>query len=560
MSLLYTAYVGLASGLFVSCVPPFWLYTHLSGRYRKGFGERLGFLPPNITERLSGSPRIWIHAVSLGEVRIAAPLIEALRKTVPGCSIIISTTTEHGRELAVETFGEDIPVIYGPVDFVGSVRKALSRVRPDVFVLLETEIWPTWIAEARRMGIKTALINGRISVRSIGGYFRLRPLFRQVLQNIDAFSMILEEDAARIWEMGADPSRIEINGNAKYDLLASLTDPTIEKEMRQLLNLNPAHTVFVAGSTRPGEEAMVLDAYGKIIREFPNTVLIIAPRHIERTSAIGSMVDERGFAYQLRSQLDTLGTRRQAPVVIMDVFGELFKVYSVGNIVFCGGSLVPLGGQNPLEAAAWGKVVFYGPSMEDFLDAKALLEEKGAGIQVSNPEMLAEKAIWLLNHPEALEARGARAREAVMRHHHAAERHAKVISRLLSETADPILRDALMKRSSEGRLPCAFAFQVADELCVSPDVVGQAADVMELHLVKCQLGLFGYHPEKKIVKPATSVEPDLEETILAGLVNERLPCRTAWEISEQLGIQKMKVSAACDAMDVKIKPCQLGAF
>jgi 3-deoxy-D-manno-octulosonic-acid transferase len=179
---------------------------------------------------------------------------------------------------------------------------------------------------------------------------------------------------------------------------------------------------------------MVLDAYDKIMRQFPNTVLVIAPRHIERTSAIVALAEQRGFAYQVRSQLGTPGTERKAPVVIMDVFGELFKVYSVGNIVFCGGSLVPLGGQNPLEAAAWGKVVFYGPSMEDFMDAKAMLEEKGAGIEVSNPERLAEEAIWFLSHPEVLDTRGARAREAVMKHHHAAERHAKVISRLLSET------------------------------------------------------------------------------------------------------------------------------
>jgi 3-deoxy-D-manno-octulosonic-acid transferase len=234
--------------------------------------------------------------------------------------------------------------------------------------------------------------------------------------------------------MGADPDRIEINGNAKYDLLTTLTDPNIEKEMGQLLNLDPAHTVFVAGSTRPGEEAMVLDAYEKITSKFPNTILIIAPRHIERTSAIGALVEQRGFVYQLRSQLDDAGTRRQAPIVIMDVFGELFRVYSVGDIVFCGGSLVPLGGQNPLEAAAWGKVVFYGPSMEDFLDAKAMLEEKGAGIEVSNPEMLAEKAMWLLNHPDALKTAETGAREAVAENHHAAERHAKVISRLLSET------------------------------------------------------------------------------------------------------------------------------
>jgi hypothetical protein len=272
------------------------------------------------------------------------------------------------------------------------------------------------------------------------------------------------------------------------------------------------------------------------------------------------MVEQRGFTYQLRSQLDTPGTKRQAPVVIMDVFGELFKVYSVGSIVFCGGSLVPLGGQNPLEAAAWGKVVFYGPSMEDFLDAKTMLEEKGAGIEVSNADTLAEEAIKFLGDPEALKEQERRAREAVMRHHHAAERHARVISRLLPETVDPVLRDTLVKRSSQGQLPCALAFEVADKLYVSPAAVGQAADLMELHLVKCQLGLFGYQPEKKIVKPAASVEPDLKKTILGGLVNERLSCRTAWKIAEQHGIQKMRVSAACEAMGIKIKPCQLGAF
>ena len=433
MSFIYAAYIGLTGSLFVSCLPPFWIYTRLSGRYKNGFGERLGFVPLTLTKRLSGSPRIWMHAVSLGEVKIAVPLVKALKKIMPGCSVIISTTTEHGRNLAMETFGEDTPVVYAPIDFIGSVRKALSRVRPDVFVLLETEIWPTWIAEARRMGIKTAVINGRISGRSISSYFKLRPLFREVLKNIDAFSMILEEDATRIRKMGADPSKIEINGNAKYDLLASSTDPAMETEMRELLNLDASHTVFVAGSTRPGEETMVLDAYRQILAKFPNTILIIAPRHIERTPQIETMIEGQGFTYQLRNELGIAGRKRTEPVVIMNTFGELFKLYSVGTIVFCGGSLVPLGGQNPLEAAAWGKVVFYGPSMEDFLHARTLLEEVGAGVPVSSPETLAEKAIWFLSHPDALKTNGARAREVVIRNQKAAERHARVIASLLPE-------------------------------------------------------------------------------------------------------------------------------
>jgi 3-deoxy-D-manno-octulosonic-acid transferase len=431
MSILYGAYTLLTGGVFLSCLPPFWLYTCLSGRHGEKLRERLGHVPPRLVQTLRGSPRVWIHAVSLGEVKAAAPIIKALGQILPGCSVMVSTTTKHGRELATETFEEDIPVVYAPIDFIGSVRKALSRVHPDVLVFMETEIWPAWLTEARRMGIRIALVNGRISVRSIGGYLKLRPFFREILRNVDVFSMILEQDASRIAAMGADPERIQINGNAKYDLLAGLADPAMEKEMQQILNLEGSLPVFVAGSTREGEEAMVLDAYEKIVTEFPDTVLIIAPRHIERTAEIKSLLERRGFRYRLLSELGSGKAKRREPVVIMNTFGELFKLYSIATIVFCGASLVPLGGQNPLEAAVWGKAVLYGPSMEDFLDAKALLEDVGAGMPVSSPEMLAEKAIWFLRHPDALKTSGARAREAVIRNQNAAEKHAQVIAGLV---------------------------------------------------------------------------------------------------------------------------------
>jgi 3-deoxy-D-manno-octulosonic-acid transferase len=367
----------------------------------------------------------------LGEVKVADPIVDSVKKLIPGCSVLLSATTDHGVDLAKETFGEGTPVLYAPIDTIFSVRMALSRLRPDVLVFLETEIWPAWLVEARRMGIKTALINGRISVRSIGGYLKLKPFFRRILRNLDALSMISQEDADRIIAMGAEPHKILINGNAKYDLLATQADPTVEKNMRQILNLKPSDTVFVAGSTREGEESMVLDVYERILKQFPDTVLVIAPRHIERTPEIASLVESRRLGYHLRNELNADSTRRTKPVVIMNTFGELFKLYSVATIVFCGASLVPLGGQNPLEPAVWGKVVLYGPSMEDFLDAKAMLEEVGAGIMVSSPEMLAEKALWLLNHPDALKAYEEQAREAVMKNQNAAENHARVIAKLI---------------------------------------------------------------------------------------------------------------------------------
>ncbi|MDY6988532.1 MAG: 3-deoxy-D-manno-octulosonic acid transferase [Thermodesulfobacteriota bacterium] len=429
--ILYRAYTLLTGGLFMSCLPPFWLYAQLSGRHRKGLKERLGVVPGASIRLLSGSPRIWLHAVSLGEVRVAASIVKALRGIMPRCSVILSTTTPHGRDFAEETLGDEVPVVFGPIDFVGSVRKALSCVRPDALVLLETEIWPVWLKEAQRMGIKTALVNGRISARSIGRYLKFRPFFKEVLKDVDAFSMIMEQDAARIRAMGADPEKIEVNGNAKYGLLGSLADPAMEREMEGELNLQASSRVFVAGSTRQGEEALVLKAYEDILRAFPDTILIIAPRHIVRTGDIAGLLEGRGFKYQLRSEIGREGAGRTAQVVIMDTFGELFKCYSVGTIVFCGASLVPLGGQNPLEAAVWGKPVFFGPSMENFLDAKALLEAAGAGITVKDPEELAEKAIWFLVHPDALEQSGARGREAVLNSPNAAEKHAEVIRRLV---------------------------------------------------------------------------------------------------------------------------------
>lgn len=285
------------------------------------------------------------------------------------------------------------------------------------------------------MGIKTALINGRISKRSIGRYLKFRPFFKEVLKSFDAFSMILDQDARRIIEMGADPRKIEINGNAKYELLANQTDPAIVEKMRQIFNLHPSQNVFVAGSTRDGEETHILDVFEKISESFPDTVLMIAPRHIDRTPAIESLLRARGLTYQLRTDLGRNGTTRGAPVVVMNSFGELFSLYSIGTINFCGASLVPLGGQNPLEAAAWGKPVFYGPFMDDFVDATVLLEGLNAGIQISDSESFAKKAIWFLEHPEALKDFGNRARQAAIKNRGAALKHAKVVARLSESLA-----------------------------------------------------------------------------------------------------------------------------
>jgi 3-deoxy-D-manno-octulosonic-acid transferase len=311
------------------------------------------------------------------------------------------------------------------------VRKALSTIRPDILVCLETEIWPNWLFEARRMGVRLALVNGRISVRSIKGYLKIRCLIREALSQVESFSMIREEDAQRLMMLGVPREKIVVNGNAKYDLLLPMADMSIKGNIEKFFNLNGNVPVFVAGSTRGTEHEIVVDVYEKILETFPETLLIIAPRHLERVRHIKDMVIRRGFSCQFKTDIDKPGGIRTASVVIMDTIGDLQSTYSIASVVFCGGSLEPLGGQNILEAAVWGKPVFYGPSMDDFLDAKALLDKTGGGIQVKDGRELAERALYYLTHPGEADTVGRLAKEAVMLNKGAAEKHADVICRLL---------------------------------------------------------------------------------------------------------------------------------
>ncbi|MEA3427951.1 MAG: glycosyltransferase N-terminal domain-containing protein [Thermodesulfobacteriota bacterium] len=438
MNLAYTAYKFFSTSLFLLFFPPFWFYSRISGRYSWSISQRIGLYPDRLAQSISGSPRIWMHAVSVGEVNSAIAIIKSLKVLMPACAVILSTTTEHGQAFAKNKLSScDLQpmatCIYAPVDFILSARKALSVLKPDILVCLETEIWPNWLFEAHRLGIKTAFVNGRISVRTIKWYLKIRPLIKETLNLVDAFSMTNETDAHRIEMIGAPKERIEINGNAKYDLLLNQCDAGIKTKMESIYNIKKDKPVFVAGSTRGSEEKIILDVYVQIIKSFPETLLILAPRHVKRLHYIKELVKEQGFAYQLRSDLDKQNCLRTASIVIVDTIGELLNTYSIASIVFCGGSLVPFGGQNILEAAIWGKPVFYGPSMEDFLDAKNLLDKTGGGIQVKDGHELAEKAIYYLANPQKAVAVGKLAAKAVMSHKGAAGKHANVIYRLLNQ-------------------------------------------------------------------------------------------------------------------------------
>jgi 3-deoxy-D-manno-octulosonic-acid transferase len=430
MRLALPVYRALFTGLFFTALPGWWVYSHLTGRHRNGFCQRLGDYSG--VQQAAGRPRIWFHAASVGEVNAAALIAAALRQAVPRARLLVSTTTEHGQAAARERLGDIADaVLLAPLDWPGAVSRALDRVSPDMLVCVETEIWPNWLAAARRRGVRIAVVNGRISPRSMRRYRRVRSLMAAVLEGMDALSMISAEDAARIQALGALPERITVNGNAKFDLAGTPPDPGVADRLKRRFNIEGGNSVIVAGSIRHGEAALVLDAFQLVRRRFPEAVLIIAPRHLHWVERIHAETRQRSLACQRRSRIGETREPRTAPVVVLDTIGELRDLYSIASVVFCGGSLVPRGGQNLIEAAAWGKPVICGPHMDDFRAATDLLAAAGAVFPVDDAEGLARRIEDLLGHPEAAIRGGLAGRTVVEKNRGAAQRHAAVLAALL---------------------------------------------------------------------------------------------------------------------------------
>jgi len=411
------------------------LYLLIKGLLDQQFKERLGFLPAHLIGPKRRGLRIWLHAVSIGEVKLAKVISEAIRERGRNVSIILSTTTKSGRQTARSIMPPDTVVIYNPIDLVWCVRRALRKASPHLFINLETEIWPNILWACKLLRIPAFLINGRISVRSINTYKHVRVLMKEALSSYSSISMISSKDARRIISIGADPRRVVVGGNAKYDTLVKEATSRLSRRTASVYRVDGKRPIFIAGSTRGGEEEIIIEAYLDLRARYSAMVLIIAPRHIERRGTIEAMLRSFHLDYYLRSSLQGF-SRRDLPadIIIVDTFGELFGLYSIGTVLFCGGSLVPLGGQNPLEAAVWGKPVLYGPSMEDFLDAKALLEGVGAGFVVRDRDELVKKATWLLDNPEEYERSGRKAREEIKRRSGSAKTQVEHVFQVFNES------------------------------------------------------------------------------------------------------------------------------
>jgi 3-deoxy-D-manno-octulosonic-acid transferase len=378
--LLNLVYIGL-----IAAVSP-WLALQAfrKGKYRQGYAQKfLGLVP----RRVSDAKCVWLHAVSVGEVNLLDSLIERLSQTRPEWQCVVSTTTMTGMALAKKKYPQ-LTVFYCPLDFTWAVKTAVRRVRPDVLVLAELELWPNLIGFARRSGARVAVINGRLSERSTRGYGRIRPLVARLLGRIDLLAVQNETYAERFLALGAPPRVVSVTGSMKYDGAQTDRQNRATQTLRQLAGFADNEMVFLAGSTQEPEETLALDAYRKLHEKWPQLRLVLVPRHPDRFDAVAKMLNHSGVSWQRRTDLDHQNKSSSARVLLVDVVGELGAWWGTAQIAFVGGSMGSRGGQNMIEPAAYGAAVCFGPKTRNFRDVVTAMLDHGAAVVVENgPEL-----------------------------------------------------------------------------------------------------------------------------------------------------------------------------
>jgi 3-deoxy-D-manno-octulosonic-acid transferase len=378
-------------------------FLYCKGKWHEGMRIRRGGIPEDYARRLSGKKNIWVHAVSVGEVLVIVDLVKLLKEKFAGYQIVCSTVTATGHELASERLREMAVVIYAPLDFSRIARKFVDLIAPVVYISAETEIWPNTYRILKERQIPVIQVNGRISDRSYRGYRWVRWLIKDALDAVTVFCMQSQLDARRIIELGADPRKVRIVGNLKFD-----HHPQPSEYSREALGYTPDHQVWLAGSTHPGEERMLLEVFQKAQQEFPELRLIIAPRHIDRVDDILKIIRAFGFSTVKLSQLE--GYKVKDQVVVVDSVGKLASLYEVADLVFVGKSLVDGGGQNIMEPAWFGKPIMVGPYTQNFRDVVHLFLREGAIKQVQNIRQLGDVLVMFLKKPEDRQQMGRQAR------------------------------------------------------------------------------------------------------------------------------------------------------
>jgi 3-deoxy-D-manno-octulosonic-acid transferase len=406
-----TALAALPVGLGVLALRPTW---------RVGWRERLGAASP----RAPGG--VWVHGASVGEITAAARLVDRLRKE--GHRVVTSTTTLAGREV-MRRARPDVPCQLAPLDHPWCVESALSRVAPAALVLIETELWPCWIAAAARQGVRLVLVSGRLSDRSYPRYRRLGPILRPALRRFDAIGARTPVDRDRFIALGADPAAVSVSGDLKLEL--DCAPRPARADLEAALGAAP---LFVAGSTHPGEEAAALDAFAALEGAGVAAILVLAPRRVERAAEIERAVQRAGRAVRRRTALGP-ERLRAGEVLVLDTLGELAPLYAHASVAFVGGTLVPVGGHNVLEPVVARCPVLYGPHTQNVRHAIEILEACGAGQRLTDARALGAAALDLLRDPARARRRGEAGWEALQRHRGSADRAAALVTRAIEASA-----------------------------------------------------------------------------------------------------------------------------
>jgi len=405
--LLYNALALLAIGLTL----PYWVWRYFTTpKYKEGLRQRLGTLPAAVVADLADHPCLWLHAVSVGETMAALGLVEALHRRYPELRVVFSTVTATGQRVARERVACADHVIYFPLDLPWMVRRVVAQLRPQLFVVMETEIWPNCFRELGRRGVPIVIANGRLSPSSFQGYRRLRFVMRRVLAPVTRFAMQSECDGARMRAIGAEPSRVVVTGNVKVDEARALPDAAAMAQLATRIGGPTAGPVWICASTHEGEEAICLDAFARLRPQWPELRLILAPRHPERCDVVDRLLRDRGIDFL---RLSAAGGRWHEPCLLVDEVGWVMRLYGYATVAFVGGSLVATGGHNLLEPAAWGVASCFGPHTFNFPDITEGLLAAGGGIRVADGATLERETRALFADPARRQAVGEAARRLV---------------------------------------------------------------------------------------------------------------------------------------------------
>lgn len=396
------------------------------GKYRRRIPSRLGIgLSSKLTLSQGKSPTFWVHALSVGEVTSALPLVTGLRRSYPKSNIVVSVTTKSGRRVAESLLqGSADCIINGPIDFFPVVIFFVKTIRPDMYILVETDFWPNLLGWLKFRKIPSVLVNGRISDKSMAGYKRFRLFFRPMFASLSCLCMQTGHDRDNMITLGVAEKQVQTLGNLKFDTHAAEANPELQ-EKRSLLPAN--RTFFIAGSTHEGEEELLLDCFLKLRRTHPTLYLILAPRDPRRAAEICRTARQQNVIVHLRSD----NTQQVSDIFLIDTIGELIDFYALADIAFVGGSLVSKGGHNPIEPSALGIPVFFGPHMEDFREIASTLTVAGGAVQVRDTDDLFLHLEAMLTNPQAAKQCGDAGRKCVQRLRGVVDSHLNLFQTLL---------------------------------------------------------------------------------------------------------------------------------